>query len=310
MIKLHNASEKQFHVILPNTNRALAEVLKSASPDALQNLTQSKSLGDILDSLLKHSCEANSTQNRLLLQLLQNNPTLKSLSSANTTLQELIQLLKQDKTLLSLEKRLEQFLTDIREIKPKELQKKVQTSGIFLESNIKNGQNPKELFTSDIKAVLLKAQNELHNTSNPQKLEILKTIDKILLQIDYNQLVSHLSNASSFYIPYEWKNLQEGNITIKNAKDEKFFCDIHLNLKSYGELNLRLALFNNNQLSININTKSEELQSLLQKKLPTLKKQLIHVNIIPKEIRFIKIKQNEYDTQKNDSLQMGFEVKA
>ncbi|HIP54149.1 MAG TPA: flagellar hook-length control protein FliK [Sulfurimonas autotrophica] len=310
MIKLHNASEKQFHVILPNTNRALAEVLKSASPDALQKLTQSKSLGDILDSLLKHSCEANSTQNRLLLQLLQNNPTLKSLSSANTTLQELIQLLKQDKTLLSLEKRLEQFLTDIREIKPKELQKKVQTSGIFLESNIKNGQNPKELFTSDIKAILLKAQNELHNTSNPQKLEILKTIDKILLQIDYNQLVSHLSNASSFYIPYEWKDLQEGNITIKNAKDEKFFCDIHLNLKSYGELNLRLALFNNNQLSININTKSEELQSLLQKKLPTLKKQLIHGNIIPKEIRFIKIKQNEYDTQKDDSLQMGFEVKA
>ncbi len=310
MIKLNNASSKQLHVILPNTNKALEEVLKSASPQELQTLTQSKDLGSILDALLKQSQTADTAQNKLLLQLLKNNPTLKSLSSANTTLKELIATLKQEKNPLPLEKELEKFLTNIKDINPKELKTKMQNSGVFLEANIKNSQNPKELFNSDIKALLLKAHDELSNATQANRQEILKTIDKLLLQIDYNQLVSHLSNASSLYIPYEWNDLQEGNIALKNAKDDRFFCDIHLNLKSYGELNLRLALFENNQLSINIHTKNEALKSLLQNNLQTLKKQLLHVNIVPKEIRFIDLKQNEYETQTNDELQMGFEVKA
>ena len=310
MIKLNNASSKQLHVILPNTNKALEEVLKSASPQELQTLTQSKDLGSILDALLKQSQTADTAQNKLLLQLLKNNPTLKSLSSANTTLKELIATLKQEKNPLPLEKELEKFLTNIKDINPKELKTKMQNSGVFLEANIKNSQNPKELFNSDIKALLLKAHDELSNATQANRQEILKTIDKLLLQIDYNQLVSHLSNASSLYIPYEWNDLQEGNIALKNAKDDRFFCDIHLNLKSYGELNLRLALFENNQLSINIHTKNEALKSLLQNNLQTLKKQLLHVNIVPKEIRFIDLKQNEYETQTNDELPMGFEVKV
>ncbi len=310
MIKLNNASSKQLHVILPNTNKALAEVLKGASPQELQTLTQSKDLGSILDTLLKQSQTADTAQNKLLLQLLKNNPTLKSLSSANTTLKELIVTLKQDKNPLPLEKELEKFLTNIKDINPKELKTKMQNSGVFLEANIKNSQNPKELFNSDIKALLLKAHDGLSNASQANKQEILKTIDKLLLQIDYNQLTSALSNASSLYIPYEWKELQEGNVTLKHAKDNKFFCDIHLHLKNYGELDLRLALFQDNQLSINISTQNETLKSLLQNNLQNLKKQLLHVNITPKDIRFIDVQQNEYEAQTDDALQMGFEVKV
>jgi len=310
MINLNNTAAKHLQLILPNTNKALAQVLKNASPEELQTLTQSKDLGSILDSLLKQSKITDSTQNKLLLQLLKNNPTLKSLSNANTTLKELIQTLKQDKHPLPLEKTLEKFLTNIKDINPKELKTKMQTSGVFLESNIKNMQNPKELFSSDIKAVLLKAHDELNNSIQPNKQEILKHIDKLLLQIDYNQLVSHLSNASSLYIPYEWKDLKDGNITLKNAKDDRFFCDIHLNLKIYGELDLRLALFQNDQLNINIHTKSQELKSILEQNLPTLRKQLLHVNIIPKEIRFINEKSNIYEKQTNDDFAIGFEIKA
>lgn len=310
MIKLNNATAKQLHVILPNTNKALAEVLKNASPQEMQTLTQSKDLASILDSLLKQSLTTDSTQNKLLLQLLKNNPTLKTLSSANTTIKELIGTLKQDKNPLPLEKTLEKFLTDIKDVNPKELQTKLKNSGVFLESNIKQTQNPKELFASDIKALLLKAHKELQNAPQNNKQEILKHIDKLLLQIDYNQLVSHLSNASSLYIPYAWDDLQEGNITLKNAKDEKYFCDIHLNLKSYGELDLRLALFGDKQLSINISTQNETLQSILQNNLKNLKKQLIHVNIVPKDIRFIDTHQNDYEKQIDDDLEMGFEVKV
>jgi len=310
MIKLNNASGKQLHVIFPNTNKALAEVLKNASPKELQTLTQSKDLGSILNSLLKSATSSNTTQNKLLLELLTSNPTLKSLSSANTTIKELIQALKQEKNPLLLQKTLENFLANIKDINPKELKTKMQTSGLFLESNIKNTQNPKEVFTSDIKAILLKAHDEFTHSMQTNKQEILKHIDKLLLQIDYNQLVSHLSNTSSLYIPYEYKELEDGSITLKNAKDNRFFCDIHLNLKGYGELDLRLALFQNNQLHINISTQSEALKSLLQQNLPTLKKQLLHVNITPQKIRFIDKETNNYKQQINDNFAMGFEVKA
>ncbi len=310
MINLNSAAAKQLQLILPNTNKALAEVLKNATPQELQTLTQAKDLNSILDSLLKQSQTQESTQNKLLLELLKNNPTLKSLSSANTTLKELIQVLKQDNTPLPLQKTLENFLTNIKDIQPKELQTKMQNSGIFLEANIKNAQHPKELFASDIKAVLLKAHEELSNSTQTNRQEILKHIDKLLLQIDYNQLVSHLSNVSSLYIPYEWSQLKDGSITLKNAKDDKYFCDIHLNLKDYGELDLRLGLFEKNQLSININAKNEELRRLLKENISLLKKQLLRVNIIPKAIHFVDDKENAYEKQTDETLQMGFEVKA
>ncbi|WP_457749804.1 flagellar hook-length control protein FliK [Sulfurimonas sp.] len=310
MIKLNNTSAKQLHVILPNTNKALAEVLKNASPQEMQTLTQSKDLGSVLEALLQRSVNSTAKQDKLLLHLLQNNPTLKNLTNMNSTLKELLQTLQQNKNPLPLEKTLENFLTNIKEINPKELKTKLQNSGIFLEANIKNSQNPKELFTADIKAVLLKTHEELSHSTQPNKHEILKHIDKLLLQIDYNQLLSHLANASSLYIPYAWNELREGNITIKNAKNNKFFCDIHLQLKNYGELDLRLALFQDNQLNINISTQNETLKSLLQNNIQNLKKQLLHVNIVPKEVRFVNVHQNEYDKQIHDDLEMGFEVKV
>lgn len=309
MINLNSSSAKHLQLILPNTNKALAEVLKSASPQELQTLTKAKDLGSILDTLLKQSINATTTQDKLLLDLLKNNPTLKSLSNMNFTLKELLQTLKQEKNQMPLEKTLEKFLVNIKDINPQELKTKLQSSGVFLEANIKNATTPKELFLSDIKALLLKTHDDLSNATQSNKQDILKHIDKLLLQIDYNQLVSHLSNASSLYIPYTWDALEDGNLTLKSAKNNKYFCDIHLQLKDYGELDLRLALFEKNQLSINIQTDSNTLKSLIQNNLQNLKKQLLHVDIIPSSIHFIDKEKNSYKKGINDDLAMGFEVK-
>ena len=310
MINLNSSVAKQLQLILPNTNKALAEVLKSATPQELQTLSKAKDLGSILDALLQRSLNADTTQKKLLLDLLKNNSTLKSLASTNTTLKELLHTLKQDKASLPLAKTLENYLTNIKDITPQELQGKLKNSGVFLEANIKNTTAPKELFTTDFKAILLKLHDEFNGSLQTNRQEALKHIDKLLLQIDYHQLVSHLSNASSLYIPYTWDALQEGTIVLKNAKNNKYFCDIHLSLKEYGALDLRLALFESNQLTINISTESEELKSLIKDNLQELKKQLLHVNITPNTIRFIDKEKNDYETQLEDDLAIGFEVKA
>jgi len=170
----------------------------------------------------------------------------------------------------------------------------------------------KEMFANDFKAVLLKAHEDISQSSHPNKTEILKHIDKLNLQIDYQQLVSHLSNSSSLYIPYAWEALEDGTISIKNTKNGKFFCDIDLQLKEYGELKLRLGMFETNQLSINITTQHKKFKALLQEGIPELKKQLFSVGIAPKEIRFLDDSSKESATYLNASsdLNMGFEVKA
>jgi hypothetical protein len=112
--------DKQLSILLPNTNKALAQALKSASPQELASLTKHKDLGSILNSIFQKSAE-NPAQNATLLNLLQNNPTLKSLGSATTTLQNLSQLLTEEKTPLLLEKTLKFLMCDIQNISEKEL---------------------------------------------------------------------------------------------------------------------------------------------------------------------------------------------
>ncbi len=299
MIHASNQANKHLKIIFANTNKALAQVLKDASPTEIQALSQAKDLGSLLDTLLKRSA-TDAGQDKLLLELLKNNPTLKSLGNITQTLKELLRL----------DKSFEHKFTSIKEINPKELEQKLKNSGIFLEANLKKTQNPKELFSNDIKALLLKSHDELSQSTQTNNQEILKQVDKLLLQIDYHQLLSHLSHASSLYLPYTWDDLQDGQLTIKKVKNDKYFCDIHLTLKQYGELDVRLAIFEKNQLSINIATQNESLQSLLKANMQELKKQLFSVGLVPKDIRFINAATNEYTKDFHDNLAMGFEVKA
>lgn len=310
-LNLNANTNANLKIILPNTNKALEIALKNASAAELQTITQTKDLATIFNSILKQTLTADDTQNRALLELLKNNPTLKSLSNAAPTIKDLLVLLQQDKNPTALEKTLQSFLSNIKDIHPKELQSKLENSGVFLESKIKNAPQNKEIFSSDLKALLLKTQDELTTSaSHPKSQEVLKIIDKLTLQIDYHQILSHLSNATSIYLPYSWDELKDGHINIQKTKENNSLCDIHLELKEYGVLDLRLALFEKNKLNININAENEELKNLILKNMQTLKKQLVNAAIIPQEIRFVTHSKNSYVDNSDDNLAMGFEVKV
>lgn len=170
----------------------------------------------------------------------------------------------------------------------------------------------KELLSEDFKAVLLKTHEQVQSSDSPNKQEIIKHLDKLLLQVDYHQLLSHLSNASSLYIPYSWDALEDGEVTLKNGKNGKFFCDIELHLKEYGELKLRLGLFEQKQLNINITAHDQKLKAMLQENMATLKKQLSDTGLIVQSIRFIDDikKQSSPYAQSDGDIDLGFEVKA
>jgi hypothetical protein len=521
------STSKQLDIILPNTNKALAHVLKDATVKELEVISKGKDLKSVMNTILKRSAN-NSSADKELLQLVKNNPTLKNLGDVSKTIKELLSSIKSDTNPLPLENKLKNFLVDIKDLKNSELKQKLENSGVFLESKLKNAQNPllnlkselqsllkelqtsnipsaklisketikllntkllesaslsditkyakdnskstlqlasdiqsliaklktslkgsdvihtpklaeviqklehqtqptsltketfklsslkdsieqltklmsksliveskgilgalekimqaiktidqtgstqknsleqlldkkipseisklneaiksviqkadplfskeitqilnrletlntagqlnpqnsvKELLSNDLKALLLQAGNEITKSSHPNQGELLRHIDKLSLQIDYHQLLSHLSNGSSLYLPFSWDMLQEGNIELKKADEEKFYCDIDLKLKEYGELNLKLVLYDKNQLNLHIYSSNEEFKNIVKENIPTLRSALIEAQVTPREIRIFEPNKKittSYENQ-SDNLQMGFEVKA
>ncbi len=172
----------------------------------------------------------------------------------------------------------------------------------------------KEVLTNDLKAVLLQTSDEISKSSHPNQNELLKNIDKLSLQIDHYQLLSHLSNASSVYLPFSWDMLEEGNIEFQKSGDDKFTCDIDLKLKEFGEVNIKLTLFEKNQLKFHLYSEDEEFRTLVQENIPSLRSALIDTNITPREIRVLDKTKKEIPTSPyqtpEDRFEMGFEVKA
>jgi flagellar hook-length control protein FliK len=98
-----------------------------------------------------------------------------------------------------------------------------------------------------------------------------------------------------------------------NDKEEKFYVDIDLTLEDYGELNLKLALYDENQLNIQIYANSEALRTLVKENVSTLRSALIENEITPREIRIfdaIRSKPTSPYESPQTNINIGFEVKA
>ncbi len=484
-IMINFNTNKQLGIILPNTNRALAEVLKNISPQEFETLSKSKDIKSILDSLLKDSIQ-NSKSDKLLLELMKNNPTLKKIGNVSNTIKDLIASLKSDKNSLPIAKILKDFLVDIKELNEPILKDKIVNSGVFMESKVKYVKNPqvevksilellsksiqkseipitkelnqlitkvlsqkilkeasnealmqlpkielkdlkqlssdiktiitkievlinslnseitnksetisplnrelldkdkvisprnsevldkdkvisprnrevldkdevisprnrevlnkaefifskevisiarklsffttpqklmpdaqiKELLSTDLKSILIQLSDEVVKSSHPNHNEIVKHADKLLLQIDYHQIISHLSNSTSLYIPFSWDQMEDGNINIKQSDDNKFYCDIELTLKEYGELRIRLALYDENQLNIYLYSKDDNFRSIIKENIDELRSLLINADINPRDIRiFDKESKNVPKPYKSytDDIDMGFDIKV
>ena len=178
-------------------------------------------------------------------------------------------------------------------------------------SNLNYEHKMKEMLSNDLKATLLHTAEELQNSSNSNKHDLIKHLDKLVLQIDNFQLISHLSSSSNIYLPITWDQLEGGNIDIKKDK-ENFYCDMELQLKDYGEISLKLILFEKNQINIHLYSKNQELKNLFQEHLSLLRAGLISTQITPREIRFHDALQKKQDVpyQEDDHFAMGFEVKG
>ncbi len=151
---------------------------------------------------------------------------------------------------------------------------------------------------NDMKALLLQVQGELISKSDPNSQETLKQVDRLITQIEYHQLQSIVSNSNNVYIPFLWDMLDEGSISMKKINEDKFYCEINLSLKEFGETNLLLALYDKNKLDLTIFASKNSFKKSIQEALPKLRSSLNSVDLIPVNIKIVDIKKEETKEQK------------
>lgn len=305
----------------PESAIQLTDTLKKVT-DSLQNLLSksdplySKEVAALTQKLEQLSIvqEIKSTLSQLYGSLLSSNTP-----DTNTLLDSIENLLKNSGDTLSEE--LKEFTQHLRTtINEGDISRDVSD---FI-TKLSEFTNPKELNTeaflktsmsNDLKSNLLSLHEELTHSNDPNAPKLLEQSDKLLTQIDYHQLTSYLGSSNSIYIPFAWDQLEEGSMVFKKTAGKKFYCEINLRLKEYGELNLMMGLYEGNQLEIQAHTEKPELKTLIQENIGELRSLLINAELTPRSIRVFEMRENpsplsESYTGYQHGSDLGFEVKV
>lgn len=163
---------------------------------------------------------------------------------------------------------------------------------------------------SDMKGVLTKLGDSL--APIPQNKEALEVTNRLLTQIEYHQLFSYVSSSTHLYIPFSWDGLNGGSMMMKQSSDEKFHCQIDLDLEAYGKLNMMLLLSGEKYIDISIATQKKELGEKITQQLNELKRALNEVGLITGNVKMLEYK--DVSAVKNDyfsgeKLQFGINIK-
>jgi len=290
---------ENLHTLLSKSDPLYSKEV-SALAQKLDQFTIAQEIKSTLSQLYGSLLSSNAPQTNDLLDSIEK--LLKNLNSAPT--EELKNFTLQLKNAIKegdITKEISTLITKLGEFtNPKEL-----VSETFLRESMSN----------DLKSNLLTLHEELTHSSDPSAPKLLEQTEKLLTQIDYHQLTSYLGASNSIYIPFSWDQLEEGSMAFKKTADKKFYCEINLNLKEYGELNLMMALYEGNQLEIQAHTEKPELKNLIQDNIAQLRSLLINADLTPRMIRVMEMRETPSGISESYSgyqhgSDLGFEVKV
>lgn len=268
-----------------NINSQTKELLSQLKNEIIQNpiFQNNKTIMPLLENLLKMDNFFSKNENISTLLSQNNLNNLNSFTSnfsSNitpllTNLKDTLESLNPHN--LNLENQVMKFVEKIENI-IKEL------------SNPNIQKNEAQNLNEDMKSVLLKMQEELASKTDTKSQELAKQVDKLLTQIDYQQLLSLSSNSNSVYLPFLWEMLEDGNISMKKTDEEKFYCQINLTLKDFGKVDLMLALYDKNKLDLTVYAQREHFKVAIRDNMQKLKIALNSVDLIPVNIKLLDLK--------------------
>ena len=283
-----------------NINTQTKELLNQLKNEIIQNpiLQNNKTIMPLLENLLKmdNFFSKNENISTLISQNSLNNlNSFTSNFSSNitpllTNLKDTLESLNPNN--LNLQNQVMKFVEKIENI-IKEL------------SNPNIQKNEAQNLNEDMKSVLLKIQDELSSKTDSKSQELSKQVDKLLTQIDYQQLLSLSSNSNSVYLPFLWEMLEEGNISMKKAEEDKFYCQINLTLKDFGKVDLMLALYDKNKLDLTVYAQREHFKVAIRDNMQNLKIALNSVDLIPVNIKLLDMKEESQKEEKPTQIYLN-----
>lgn len=131
----------------------------------------------------------------------------------------------------NIEHKIAQASKDLAQIAPKDMAQ--------LSDELKN----------DIKSMLLQVANAAKDDGNDA---VVNQANRMLAQIEFNQLMSLANDSINTYLPLFWEDLNESRVIFKRGKKDKYYAQIKLNFAKLGELDIFIALKQDKYLDISI----------------------------------------------------------
>ncbi|MBF7043261.1 flagellar hook-length control protein FliK [Campylobacter volucris] len=254
------------------TKANIEDIFKQA---VSKNLNFSQNLQeDLLGSLSK---ELTQTSKKL-------NEVLKALDPKNYEAKNSLDDIK------NIEKKLELSIKELNKITPKD-----------------SNQISTDL-QQDIKSTLLQVSNLAKSLDNES---ILNQTNRLIAQLEFNQLLSLANNSIHTFLPFFWDDLEKSNVVFKRGKKDKFYAQIHLEFEKLGKINVFLSLSNDKYIDINMMIENLEFRKKLYERAHELKKALVKVGLLSSNFFISDIAKSKFQNQDEyNDFNMGFDTRA
>ena len=181
-----------------------------------------------------------------------------------------------------------------------------------------------KLATNDINNITTKSQSEISKVLNQdvkstllniseksQNAQTVNAANKMISQIEMHQMVSSLQGGVQTYMPYIWDGVEGGNVAFKQGKKDKFYAQIDLNFKKFGQINVMVGLVDKRYIDLSVATQTNEFKELILGNSSELKQAISKLGLIVSNFNIKtlpKVKLN--DRFKNfGGLDVGFDKK-
>ncbi|EAH7749883.1 flagellar hook-length control protein FliK [Campylobacter jejuni] len=280
----------------PNTNNTQnlnnSQNIQSNNNQTMQNIFKNQEF--IKQNIIKNL--AFNVENLDLEQVQDLSKNLSNLSRRlNESLKELEPYTQNAKLnqaeLKNLEHKLNLSTKDLAQIKPK------------------TEQDIAESLHHDVKSTLLQISNLAKNEGNEA---IYNQANRLLAQIEINQLMSLANDSINTYLPFSWDDLNDSKIMFRRGKKDKFFAQIKLEFAKLGDLEILISLNNEKYIDINIMAENIKFRKTIYENAHELKRNINKAGLLSANFFVGDIIRSKFDTRnmKNLDLEMGMDKKV
>ncbi|EAL6125741.1 flagellar hook-length control protein FliK, partial [Campylobacter jejuni] len=280
----------------PNTNNTQnlnnTQNIQSNNNQTMQNIFKNQ-------EFIKQNIVKNLAFNVENLDLEQVQDLSKNLSNLSRRLNESLKELEpytqnaklNQAELKNLEHKLNLSIKDLAQIKPK------------------TEQDIAESLHHDVKSTLLQISNLAKNEGNEA---VYNQANRLLAQIEINQLMSLANDSINTYLPFSWDDLNDSKIMFRRGKKNKFFAQIKLEFAKLGDLEILISLNNEKYIDINIMAENIEFRKTIYENAHELKRNINKAGLLSANFFVGDIIRSKFDTRnmKNLDLEMGMDKKV